>query len=162
MNLILAILFAVCLAIVVIIFWQGVEEKSFNDLPFDDVKKREDEQRKSQNSGAAETIVTRIVKGYPKREWAKTRPRNDALDIRAYSLAASRAWQHFDHNYTARPRRWHNRRGYMSVDNPTNIPPIDLNQPHQHRCAACGDGYHCTGPCEPDDIFICAACEERG
>jgi phage terminase large subunit GpA-like protein len=36
----------------------------------------------------AEEIRTRIVKGFPKREWHKTRPRNEALDIRVYSLAA--------------------------------------------------------------------------
>lgn len=36
----------------------------------------------------AEKIVTRYVKGFPKREWVKTRARNEALDIRAYALAA--------------------------------------------------------------------------
>ena len=49
----------------------------------------------------------------------------------------------------------------MSVDNPTNIPPIDLNQPHEHRCEVCGDMYHCGIPCEPDDIAICNDCEKR-
>ena len=36
----------------------------------------------------AETVVTKFHKGYAKREWVKTRPRNEALDIRVYSLAA--------------------------------------------------------------------------
>lgn len=31
----------------------------------------------------------RIVKGYPKREWQKTRERNEALDCRVYARAAA-------------------------------------------------------------------------
>ncbi len=37
----------------------------------------------------AEQLVTRIVKGYPKREWQKTRDRNEALDCRIYARAAA-------------------------------------------------------------------------
>ena len=36
----------------------------------------------------AEKIVTRFAKGFRKREWKKTRPRNEALDCRVYALAA--------------------------------------------------------------------------
>jgi phage terminase large subunit GpA-like protein len=36
----------------------------------------------------AEKIVTRYQRGFPKREWVKTRPRNEALDCRVYALAA--------------------------------------------------------------------------
>lgn len=36
----------------------------------------------------AEKCVTRYVKGFPKREWLKTRPRNEALDCRVYAYAA--------------------------------------------------------------------------
>jgi phage terminase large subunit GpA-like protein len=36
----------------------------------------------------AEEVRTQYVKGFPKRVWHKTRPRNEALDIRAYALAA--------------------------------------------------------------------------
>jgi phage terminase large subunit GpA-like protein len=36
----------------------------------------------------AETIVTRKQRGFEKREWVKTRARNEALDIRVYALAA--------------------------------------------------------------------------
>lgn len=36
----------------------------------------------------AEKLVTRYVKGFPVREWHKTRPRNEALDCRVYALAA--------------------------------------------------------------------------
>lgn len=36
----------------------------------------------------AEKLVTRYVKGFPVREWHKTRPRNEALDCRQYALAA--------------------------------------------------------------------------
>lgn len=37
----------------------------------------------------AEEIVTRFHKGFRKREWRKTRARNEALDCRVYALAAS-------------------------------------------------------------------------
>lgn len=36
----------------------------------------------------AEKLVTRYRKGFPVPEWIKTRPRNEALDIRVYALAA--------------------------------------------------------------------------
>lgn len=36
----------------------------------------------------AEKLVTRYVKGFPVREWHKTRPRNEALDCRVYATAA--------------------------------------------------------------------------
>lgn len=37
----------------------------------------------------AEQLVSRVVKGYTKREWQKTRDRNEALDCRVYARAAS-------------------------------------------------------------------------
>jgi phage terminase large subunit GpA-like protein len=37
----------------------------------------------------AEQLVTRIVKGYPKRIWQKTQDRNEALDCRVYARAAA-------------------------------------------------------------------------
>ena len=37
----------------------------------------------------AEQLVTKIVRGYQKREWQKTRERNEALDCRIYARAAS-------------------------------------------------------------------------
>lgn len=36
----------------------------------------------------AEKLVTRYVKGFPVREWHKTRPRNEAFDCRVYAYAA--------------------------------------------------------------------------
>ncbi len=36
----------------------------------------------------AEKLLTRYVKGFPVREWHKTRPRNEALDCRVYAYAA--------------------------------------------------------------------------
>ena len=36
----------------------------------------------------AEKIITKFKKGFKTREWVKTRPRNEALDIRVYSYAA--------------------------------------------------------------------------
>ena len=38
----------------------------------------------------AEQLVTRYVRGFPIREWHKTRPRNEAFDCRVYALAALR------------------------------------------------------------------------
>jgi phage terminase large subunit GpA-like protein len=37
----------------------------------------------------AEQLVTRVVNGYPKPEWQKTRDRNEALDCRVYAIAAA-------------------------------------------------------------------------
>ena len=37
----------------------------------------------------AEQVVTRVVRGYPKRSWEKTRDRNEALDCRIYARAAA-------------------------------------------------------------------------
>ena len=36
----------------------------------------------------AERLVTRFVRGFPIREWKKTRDRNEALDCRVYAYAA--------------------------------------------------------------------------
>jgi len=36
----------------------------------------------------AEKMVTRFRKGYKRREWVQTRPRNEALDCRVYAIAA--------------------------------------------------------------------------
>jgi phage terminase large subunit GpA-like protein len=38
---------------------------------------------------AAEQLVTKTVKGYPRREWQKIRGRNEALDCRIYARAAA-------------------------------------------------------------------------
>lgn len=37
----------------------------------------------------AEQLVTRVVKGYRRAEWQKTRDRNEALDCRVYARAAA-------------------------------------------------------------------------
>jgi phage terminase large subunit GpA-like protein len=37
----------------------------------------------------AEQLITKILKGYPKREWQKTRDRNEVLDCRVYARAAA-------------------------------------------------------------------------
>jgi phage terminase large subunit GpA-like protein len=36
----------------------------------------------------AEKLVTRYHKGFARREWVKIRPRNEALDVRVYAMAA--------------------------------------------------------------------------
>ena len=57
----------------------------------------------------AEQLITKIVKGYPKHEWQKTRDRNEALDCRIYARAAAialgadrwsdRKWQKLAENF---------------------------------------------------------------
>jgi phage terminase large subunit GpA-like protein len=37
----------------------------------------------------AEQLVTRVVKGYRRTEWQKTRDRNEAIDARSYARAAA-------------------------------------------------------------------------
>ncbi len=37
----------------------------------------------------AEKLVTRFIKGFPKREWIKTRPRNETLDCLVYAYAVA-------------------------------------------------------------------------
>lgn len=50
----------------------------------------------------AEKVVTKFIRGFPKKEWVKTRPRNEALDLRVYALAALRI---LDPVWTALKRR---------------------------------------------------------
>jgi phage terminase large subunit GpA-like protein len=56
----------------------------------------------------AEKIITRYHKGFPRREWVKTRPRNEALDCRVYAMAAmyilSPAWDAIEQRLTREPK----------------------------------------------------------
>ena len=56
----------------------------------------------------AEKIITRYHKGFPRREWVKTRPRNEALDCRVYAMAAmyilSPAWDAIEQRLTRKPK----------------------------------------------------------
>ncbi len=36
----------------------------------------------------AEKLITKYQRGFPIREWIKSRPRNEALDCRVYAMAA--------------------------------------------------------------------------
>lgn len=51
-------------------FYRGLEDEYFEQL-------------------CAEKVVTKFVKGFPRREWVKTRPRNEALDCLVYAYAAA-------------------------------------------------------------------------
>jgi len=62
----------------------------------------------------SEQLVTKIHKGYPKREWQKIRDRNEALDCRIYARSASIAigidrWQ---------PSKWDSLMGYKTPGQP--------------------------------------------
>ncbi len=67
----------------------------------------------------AEQLVTKISKGYPKREWQKIRERNEALDCRVYARAAAIAigadrWNE---------NKWKSLMGYKKSPNPEyNLP----------------------------------------
>lgn len=55
----------------------------------------------------AEKLVTKFVKGFPRKEWVKTRARNEALDLRVYALAALRilnpVWQSLKKQFEPEP-----------------------------------------------------------
>jgi phage terminase large subunit GpA-like protein len=63
----------------------------------------------------AEQLVTRIVKGYSRTEWVKTRERNEALDTRIYARAAASVcgvdrfseaqWKQLDEQTVAKPEQ---------------------------------------------------------
>ncbi|ETZ04374.1 large terminase protein [Holospora undulata HU1] len=62
----------------------------------------------------SEQLVTKVHKGYPKREWKKIRDRNEALDCRIYARSASIAigidrWQ---------PSKWDSLMGYKKSSIP--------------------------------------------
>ncbi|WOJ95782.1 phage terminase large subunit family protein [Congregibacter brevis] len=56
----------------------------------------------------AEKVVTRFHKGYPRREWIKTRARNEALDCRVYAFAVMKAlnpvWSSLERRITTKNR----------------------------------------------------------
>jgi phage terminase large subunit GpA-like protein len=66
----------------------------------------------------SEQLVTKVHKGYPKREWQKIRDRNEALDCRIYARSASIAigidrWQ--------RKSKWKSLMGYKKLSVILNI-----------------------------------------
>ena len=71
----------------------------------------------------SEQLVTRVVKGYPKREWQKTRERNEALDCRVYARAAAIALG-ID--------RWSNRR-WESLENQIPEEVVKSNDQEEPR-----------------------------
>lgn len=68
----------------------------------------------------SEQLVTKIHKGYPKREWQKTRDRNEALDCRIYARAASIAIG-IDH---WKDSKWESLIGYKTSAEKKNRPRI--------------------------------------
>ena len=73
----------------------------------------------------AEQLVTKISKGYPKREWQKIRERNEALDCRVYARAAAIAigadrWNE---------NKWKSLMGYKKSPNPEYNPPREPMRP---------------------------------
>jgi phage terminase large subunit GpA-like protein len=81
----------------------------------------------------AEQMVTRIVKGYPKRIWQKTRDRNEALDCRVYARAAAIALglDHWSEN------KWEQLASQAGVTIPKkSVGNIEEETPQQHKSTA--------------------------
>jgi len=57
----------------------------------------------------AEKLVTKFHKGFPRKEWVKTRPRNEALDCRVYAYAALKilnpVWSAVSRKFTQDPKK---------------------------------------------------------
>lgn len=57
------------------------------------------------NQLTAEKVVTKLHKGFPRRDWIKVRLRNEALDCRVYALAALHFLPEVSRNIINKPRR---------------------------------------------------------
>jgi phage terminase large subunit GpA-like protein len=57
----------------------------------------------------AEKLITKFYKGFPRKEWVKARPRNEALDCRVYSYAALKilnpVWTAIEKRLNAKPEK---------------------------------------------------------
>ena len=76
----------------------------------------------------AEKVVTRYHKGFARREFVKTRPRNEALDVRVYAMAALSVLNLNLNSLVARPFMRHE-----NPPEPPNEPPLTqkLRRPPQ-------------------------------
>ena len=75
--------------------------------------------------------MTRTVKGYPRREWVKTRGRNEALDARIYARAAA---AHLGIDNWGE-RRWAELEGAVGAVRPAEPPDVPAT-PHAPAEAA--------------------------
>ena len=65
----------------------------------------------------AEKLVTKFYKGFPRKEWVKTRPRNEALDCRVYAYAAIKILNPV----------------WTAIEKKINAKPLDRPEPEQPR-----------------------------
>lgn len=83
----------------------------------------------------AEKLVTKYVKGVPKREWHQTRPRNEALDCRVYAYAALKIASPSLKRHAARLAEYERTEEREEVDAPSSIsvppepPPAEAKTP---------------------------------
>jgi phage terminase large subunit GpA-like protein len=79
----------------------------------------------------AEQLVTRVIKGYRKPEWQKTRDRNEALDVRLYARAAA-AVHGMDRFSEEIWKALETRLEQLSIQSKDSA-PADPQQPRQRR-----------------------------
>jgi phage terminase large subunit GpA-like protein len=77
----------------------------------------------------AEQLVTKTVKGYPKREWQKLREHNEALDCRIYARAAAITLG--IERFT--DRHWQNLEAQLIPAECRAIEPVTMNKPMRPR-----------------------------
>ena len=69
----------------------------------------------------AEKIVTRYRKGFQRREWIKTRARNEALDCRVYALSA---YAILNININSVANRFEKQKDSEAKPKPTTLNPV--------------------------------------
>lgn len=85
----------------------------------------------------AEKAVTKYVRGYARREWKKTRDRNEALDIFVYALAALRL---LNPQYDALAQRLNPEPEPDCVEHLDDEDETDTTKPQQQRRRTTGNG----------------------
>lgn len=73
----------------------------------------------------AEEVVTKTIRGYARREWTKTRERNEALDtsIGARAVASAFGLDRWTEDH------WQEREGFLGVETPTLEPQAEPEKP---------------------------------
>src|SRR5690242_19841889 len=90
----------------------------------------------------AEQLITRIVKGYRKPEWQKTRERNEALDTRIYARAAASHFgiDRFQENHWGALEKQIDIRAAAASPHPHVTPPAQ-KPPREERGRRPGDSF---------------------
>jgi phage terminase large subunit GpA-like protein len=100
----------------------------------------------------AEQLITRLVKGYRKPEWQKTRERNEALDTRIYARPAA---SHFGID-RFQEQHWATLEKQMSIRAAAALPPEQVMTPasepaRQERNQRSRDSFNRDDRFSPND-----------